>query len=106
VEPRAGRRGAPALRLLAWRVGQRVGERDEVEEVVGVQVRDDDRIDVGVVAEAPQLGEDAVAAVEEQARPVLLDEVPAAGADGVLPGRRLAQDRDVQPASLLLRGNV
>ena len=89
-------------RLLARRVGQRVGVRDEVEEVVGVQVRDDDRVDVDVVAEAAQLGEHAVAAVEQQRRVALLDEVAAAGAVGVLPGRRLAQDRDPQPESLPL----
>ena len=39
-------------RLLARRVRQRVGERDEVEEVVGVQVRDHDRVDLDVVGEA------------------------------------------------------
>ena len=54
-------------RLLARRVGQRVGERDEVEEVVGVQVGEDHRVDVDVVDEAAQLGEHPVAAVEQHA---------------------------------------
>ena len=38
-------------RLLARRVGERVGVGDQVEEVVGVQVGDQHRVDVGVVAE-------------------------------------------------------
>jgi hypothetical protein len=53
--------------------------------VVRVQVGDDDRVDLRVVAEPPQLGEDAVAAVDQDGRPVLLDEVAGAGAVGVLP---------------------
>jgi acetaldehyde dehydrogenase (acetylating) len=71
--------------LLAGRVGQPVGVGDEVEEVVGVHVRHDDGIDVDVVAEAAQLGEHAVAAVQQQAGVLLLDEVPAARSPGVLP---------------------
>ena len=72
VQPRpagVGARPAARDRLLAGRVGQRVGERDEIEEVVGVQVRDHDGVDVDVVDEAAQLGEHAVAAVEQQAEP-------------------------------------
>jgi hypothetical protein len=53
--------------------------------VVGVQVRDDDRVDVDVVDEAPQLGEDAVAAVHQQAESLFLDQVTGAGAVDVLP---------------------
>ena len=41
--------------LLARRVGERVGVRDEVEEVVGVQVREHHRVDVHVVDELAQL---------------------------------------------------
>ena len=96
ARPAADRHG-----LLARRVGQRVGERDEVEEVVGVQVRDDDRVDVDVVDEAPQLGEDAVAAVEQQVEAVLLDEVAAAGTIRVLPGRRLAEHGDAHVCEAL-----
>ena len=46
--------GVPADRhgLLARRVGQRGGVRHEVEDVVGVQVGDDDRVDLPVVAGA------------------------------------------------------
>ena len=56
-----------------------------------MQVRDDDRVDVDVVDEAPQLGEHAVAAVEQQAGAVLLDRGsrcrrrPASCQDGDLP---------------------
>ena len=85
-------------RLLARRVGQPRGERDEVEDVVGVQVADHHGVDARVVAEAPQLGEDAVAAVQQQARVALLDEVAAAGPVGVLPGGGFAQNRDAQRA--------
>ncbi len=84
-----GMRGAgPAVDghgLLARRVGERVGERDEVEEVIGVQVRDDDRVDVHVVDEPAQLREDAVAAVEQQAEALFLDQISGAGAVDVLP---------------------
>ena len=58
VSPRPRRRDQPRARrvvgagpavhrhgLLARRVGERVGVRDQVEEVVGVQVRDDDSVD-------------------------------------------------------------
>ena len=82
--------------LLARRVGERVGERDQVEEVVRVQMRDHDRVDLGVVAEAAQLGEHAVAAVEQDRGPVLFDQVAAAGSVRVLPGRRLAEHRQPQ----------
>jgi hypothetical protein len=61
-----------------------------------MQVRDDDGVDVDVVAEPAELGEDAVAAVQEQADALLLNEVSAAGAVGVLPGRGLPQDGDAQ----------
>jgi hypothetical protein len=80
-------------RLLARRVHERVRVRDEVEDVVGVQVRDDDRVDVDVVHELAQLREHAVAAVEQQDRVLLLDEVSAARAAGVRVGRRLPEDR-------------
>ena len=76
-------------RLLARRVGERVGERNEVEEVVRVQVRDHDRVDLRVVAEAAQLREHAVAAIEQDRGAVLFEQVPAAGTVRVLPGRRL-----------------
>ena len=54
-QPRARRVGGarPAVdrhRLVARRVGERRRERHEVEDVVGVQVRDHDRVDVRVVA--------------------------------------------------------
>ena len=93
-------------RLLARRVGQRVGERHEVEEVVGVQVRDHDRVDVDVVDEAPQLGEHAVAAVEQQVEAVLLDQVAAAGPVRVLPGRRLAEHGDAHVCEALPLGEL
>ena len=48
---------------------------------------------VGVLAE---LAEHPVAAVEQDLRPVGLDQIAAAGPSGVLPGRRLAEDGDSQ----------
>ena len=102
VEHRPRRRvgarpGVDGHGLLARRVGQRVRVRDEIEEVVGVQVRDDDRVDVDVVDVAAQLREDPVAAVEHELRAVRLDEVPAARPARVLPRRRLAEDGDPHP---------
>jgi hypothetical protein len=64
--------------------------------VVGVEMGDDDRLDVDVVDVLAHLPEDAVAAVQQEARPALLDQVAAAGTAGVLPGRRLAEHRDSQ----------
>ena len=82
-------RARPAIhgnRLLARRVGERVGVRDEVEEVVGVQVGDHDGVHVHVVDPLAQLGEDPVAAVHQDGGVVLFDQVARAGAAGVLPG--------------------
>jgi hypothetical protein len=63
--------------------------------VVRVQVGDEHRVDRVVVAPAAQLGEHAVAAVEEQADALLLDQVSGARAVRVLPGRRLAEHGDL-----------
>jgi hypothetical protein len=52
-------------RLLAGRIGQRVRIRDQVEEMVGVQVGDDHRVQFGVIAKQAELREDAVAAIEQ-----------------------------------------
>jgi len=76
-----------AGRALARAVGQRVGPRHEVEEVIGVQVADDDGVDRRVVDLGAQLREDAVAAIEQQTGVVLLDEIAGAGTARVLPGR-------------------
>ena len=54
--------------------------------MVGVQMADDDRVDVDVVDVAAQLGEHARAAVEQHGLPAALDEIARAGAVGVLPG--------------------
>jgi hypothetical protein len=91
-QPRAGgRRGAGVAGdrhgLLARRVDQRRCVRHEVEDVVGVQVRDDDRVDLPVLAVAAQLAEHAAAAVEQHAGAVSLDEVAAACPSRVLPRR-------------------
>ena len=103
VEHRAVRacRSRPAAdrhRLLARRVDQRRGERHEVEEVVGVQVREHDGVDVHVVHPPAELAERAVAAVQQQRRGALLDQIRAAGAPRVLPRGRLAQDGDAHSA--------
>ena len=79
--------------LLSRRVGERIGEGHEIEEVVGVQVRDHHGVHVHVVHPLPQLSEDPVAAVDQHGDPGLLDQVAGTGTAGVLPGRRLAQDR-------------
>jgi hypothetical protein len=47
-----------------------------------------------VVDRRAQFGEDAAAAVEQQPRAVLLDEIAGAGAVGVLPAGRLPEDRE------------
>jgi hypothetical protein len=57
----------------------------DVEEVIGVQVRDQHRVDRGVVDDRAQLGEHAVAAVEQQREPVVLDQVSTARAGSILP---------------------
>jgi len=81
-------------RLLARGEQEGVRVRDQIDEVVCMDVREDDRIDLGVVASLAQLREDPVAAIEQQPRRPLLDQVPATGAAGVLPRRRLAEHRD------------
>jgi hypothetical protein len=96
-------RAGPAVHrhgLLARRVGERVGERDEVEEVVRVEVRDHDGVHVHVVDPLAQLAEHAVAAIDHDSRAVLLEEIARAGAAGVLPGGRLAEDRQPHGGSL------
>src|SRR5829696_2105866 len=93
-------------RLLLRRVDQRVGVRDEVEEVIRVQVGDEDAVDLGVVDALPELAEDAVPAIEQDLRRVRLEEVSTASPPGVLPGRTLAEhgelhDRPMSPARTL-----
>src|SRR5438105_8005207 len=78
-------------RLLARRVREAVAERQQVEEVVRVQMADQDGVDVDVVTYAAQLREDAVATVEQKREVALLDEVAAAGAAGIAPGRGLSE---------------
>jgi hypothetical protein len=53
--------------------------------VVGVQVREHDGVDRGVVREAAQLREDAAAAVDQHPAALLLHEVAGAGTVDVLP---------------------
>ena len=87
-------------RLLARRVSERVAERHQVEEVVGVEVTDQHGVDVDVLAEVTELGENAVAAVQQQREAVLLYEVPATRPAGVLPRWRLAKHGDPHAAPL------
>src|SRR5205085_3286009 len=70
--------------LLAGRVCERVAKGDQIEEVIGVQVTQEDRIDIDVVDVTTKLGEHPVAAVEHERVAVLLDQVAAAGAVGIL----------------------
>jgi hypothetical protein len=84
-------------RLLARGEQEPVRVRDQVDEMVRVHVGDDHRVDVRVVDLLTQLGEDPVAAVEEDVRLTLAEQVAAAGAAGVLPGRRLTEHRDLHP---------
>jgi len=53
--------------------------------VVGVEVGEEDRVDLGVVGVLAELAEDAVPAVEQDLRLVRLDQIAAAGLAGVLP---------------------
>ena len=80
--------------LLARRVGERIRVRNEVEDVIGVEVRDEDRVDVDVVDVLAELREDAVAAIEQELGLAVGDQVPAACAPGVLPRRGLPQHGD------------
>ena len=91
-------------RLLARSVGERVGVGDEIEEVIRMQVGDQHRVDVDVIAMLAQLAEDAVAAVEQQDSLVIVDQVAATGPAGVLPRRQLAQDGEPHSATLIARG--
>ena len=98
-QPRASRgigTGVTADRngLLAGRIGQRVGVRDQVKDVISVQVRDQHRVELGVVEVLTELREDAVAAVKQQPSPPVLDQVSAARSPGILPGGRFAEDSD------------
>ena len=86
-------------RLLARGQQQRVGVGDEIDEVVGVHMRDHHRVDLGVVDVFAQLPEHPATAVEEDRRLLLGDQIPAAGSARVLPCRRLAEHRDPHLAS-------
>jgi hypothetical protein len=68
--------------------------------VVGVQVTDQHRVDVDVVAVATELGEHTVAAVEQEREIVLLDQVSAARPARILPRGGLAQHGDTHAAPL------
>ena len=98
-QPGAGRVVGPrppghGHRLLAGRVRERVRVGDQVQDVVGVQVRDQGGVEVHVVQVLAELREHAVAAVEQQTGVAILDQVAAAGASGILPRRRLPQHGD------------
>src|SRR5947209_15638591 len=79
---------------------QGIAVRHQIEEVIGVQVGDQDRVDVDVVTDQAKLGEYPVTAVEQQPVARLLDQVAAACPAGVLPRRRLAQNGDLHCAPL------
>ena len=72
-------------RLLTGRVCERVAEGHQIEDVVGVEMADQNGVDVDVITEATQLGKNPVAAVEQQRELPMLDQVPAAGTVDVLP---------------------
>ena len=61
-----------------------------------MKMGDEHRVDLGVVDLLPELAEDPVPAVEQDLRPLRLDQISAAGPPGVLPGRRLAEHGDSQ----------
>ena len=74
-------------------VRERVGERREVDHVIGVQVREHDGVDQLVSVVHAQLGEDAGAAVDQEAKPVAKAcEIAGAGAVAVLPRGALAEN--------------
>jgi hypothetical protein len=70
-----------------------VGVGDEVDAVVGVQVADVDRVDVQQVDRALQRAERSRAQVDDQAEPVVLDEVARAGRVRPRVGARPARGR-------------
>ena len=78
LAPLDARRPAPGVERV----------RDEIENVVRVQVRDHHGADLGVIDVRAQLGEHARTAVEQHGRVggAPLDEIARAGAVGVLPG--------------------
>jgi hypothetical protein len=76
LRPGRAARSRPASnrhRLLAGGVRERAAERAEIEEVVGVQVTDQHRVDIDVLHVIAELGEHAVAAVEQQREVPLFD---------------------------------
>ena len=92
-------------RLLTRRVGQGEGVGHEVHEVVRVEVRDEDRVDVHVVMAAAQLAENSVAAIEHDRRAVLGHEIAAAGATGVLPRGRFSQHGELHRLQTMTGAN-
>jgi hypothetical protein len=71
-----------------------------------VQMADQDRVDVDVIAHAPKLREHAVAAVEQQREIPLLDEITAARTTGITPGWGLSEHGNLHSGSdFLSRGN-
>ena len=54
------------LQVKMQALGERVAEGDQVDRVIGVEVRDEHRVHVGWITQPPQLPEHAAAALEQQ----------------------------------------
>ncbi len=95
---RAGR-AVDRQRLIAFAQGERLEHAGQAEPVVGVEVREEDRVEVGQAAAAHQLALGALTAVEEDAVAAAAQEQPGQAAAG---GRHRAggaaeEDRKVHP---------
>jgi hypothetical protein len=77
-----------------------VTERDEVDEVVRVEVADRDEVDRARLQRGSKLGKAALADVQQERSPTVTNEVRRARGPGpIRVGRTGAQDEEVQPRS-------
>ncbi len=86
-------------------IAEVVAERYEVDEVVGMEVADDDRVEVGRIEEPSQPGERAVAEVEQKARSLVTDQIAGSGRAGPIGvGRPRADNAEPHRGYLFLPG--
>ena len=89
----------PVTRFLGP-VEQRVGEWDEVKDVITMRMADYDRVKLPVVNATSQLAEHTVPAINKNSGCVRFHEVAAAGTISILPGGGTSDDRDFHSCSL------
>ena len=73
-------------------IAQVMAQRDEVDEVVRVEMADDDRIERGRIERVREAGERTLAEVEEHARIIVAEQVRSAGGTGSIGVRRPRTD--------------